>query len=72
MNISFSILILFVILILVAHAISLAYVLIDISKSEFKNPRDKITWFTIVVLAPLIGITLYLNMGKSQKIKKMQ
>jgi SNF family Na+-dependent transporter len=72
MNISFSILILFLILILVAHAISLAYVLIDISKSEFKNPRDKITWFTIVVLAPLIGITLYLNMGKSLKIKKMQ
>ncbi|WP_363245350.1 PLDc N-terminal domain-containing protein [Daejeonella sp.] len=72
LNISFSILILFVILILVAHAISLAYVLIDISKSEFKNPRDKIFWTTIVVMAPLIGITLYLNMGKSQKIKKMQ
>jgi succinate dehydrogenase/fumarate reductase cytochrome b subunit len=72
LNINFSVLILILILILVAHAISLVYVLIDIWKSEFKNPRDKISWFTIVVLAPLIGITLYLNMRKSLKIKKMQ
>jgi|LakMenE01Jun11ns_1017448.scaffolds.fasta_scaffold9758147_2 uncharacterized protein (UPF0333 family) len=72
LNVSFSVLILLIILILVAYVISLAYVLIDISRSEFKNPKDKIFWSTIVVMAPLLGTTLYLNMGKNQKIKKMQ
>lgn len=72
LNISFSVLILIILFILVAYAISLAYVLIDISRSEFKNPRDKIFWSMIVVMAPLAGITLYLNIGKNQKIKKMQ
>lgn len=72
LNVSVSILFLFLILILVAHAVSMANVLIDISRSEFKNPRNKIFWSTIVVMVPFIGITLYLNMGKDQKVKKMQ
>jgi choline-glycine betaine transporter len=69
---SFSILILLVILFLIAYGVSLTYVLIDINRSEFKNPRNKIFWTTVVVMAPLAGVTLYLNMAKDQKIRRMK
>jgi len=68
---SLSILILLVILFLIAFGVSLAYVLIDINRSEFKNPRDKIFWTTVVIMAPLAGIILYNNMAKDQKIRRM-
>ena len=70
-NVSSSISILLLIIILIIHAVLMAYILIDISRSQFKDPNNKILWTIIVLMAPIVGITLYLSMGKNQKIKKM-
>lgn len=41
--------------------------LIDIVKSEFKEPNLKIIWFLIVFFLGPIGIILYFTVGKKQK-----
>ncbi len=45
------------------------YILIDILKSEFVNSINKLIWLIAVIFLPLIGVILYLFVGKKQKIK---
>lgn len=45
------------------------YILIDILKSEFTNSINKLIWLIAVIFLPLIGVILYLFVGKKQKIK---
>lgn len=42
--------------------------LVDIVKSEFKDPNLKIIWFLVVIFMGPIGIVLYQIVGKNQKI----
>jgi hypothetical protein len=60
--------ILFIIPILIIHTAVLAYFLIDISRSKFKDPNNKILWVAVILSAPLVGAILYLIIGKKQKI----
>ena len=60
--------ILFIIPILIIHTAVLAYFLIDISRSKFKDPNNKILWVVVILSAPLVGAILYLLIGKKQKI----
>jgi hypothetical protein len=46
----------------------MVYSLIDLTRSQFKEPVNKIIWVIIILFAPLIGAFLYLILGKSQKI----
>jgi phosphotransferase system glucose/maltose/N-acetylglucosamine-specific IIC component len=46
------------------------YSLIDILKSEFTNSIDKLVWLIAVIFLPILGIVLYLIIGRKQKIKK--
>jgi hypothetical protein len=62
------IIILFFIPIIIIHTAALAYFLIDISRSKFKDPNNKILWVVVILAAPLIGAILYLIIGKKQKI----
>lgn len=43
-------------------------VLIDILKSNFKDPNGKIIWALVVIFLPIIGCILYFAIGRSQKI----
>lgn len=43
--------------------------IVDIAKSEYKNPNDKIVWLLLVVLLPLFGVILYFILGRDQKIR---
>ena len=44
------------------------YCLVDILRSEFKDPTMKIIWIVILLFAQGIGPIVYLAMGKSTKI----
>lgn len=44
------------------------YCLLDITRSNFQDPSNKIIWAIIVLLAPVIGALAYLVWGRKQKI----
>jgi len=41
--------------------------LIDILKSEFVNPSNKVVWLIVIFILPILGPILYSIFGKSQK-----
>ncbi len=43
--------------------------LINILKSKFVNPIDKLVWIIIITFLPIIGLFLYIFIGKKQRIK---
>lgn len=59
----------FPILIIVVPFIIWLIFLIDILKSEFKNSSDKLIWLLVITFIPIIGLILYLVIGKKQKRK---
>jgi hypothetical protein len=59
----FLIYFLFIIVLFIFLIISL----IDIVKSEFKEPNLKIIWFLVVIFLGPIGIILYYTVGKNQR-----
>lgn len=42
--------------------------LIDVIKGAFKNDITKVIWIILLVSVPVIGVVLYLVMGREQKI----
>lgn len=42
--------------------------LIDVIRGEFKNDMQKVIWIILLVSIPVIGVVLYLVMGRDQKI----
>lgn len=45
---------------------------IDIVKGEFKSSTDKIVWLLLVLLVPVLGVILYLILGRNQKTDKLE
>lgn len=43
------------------------WAIIDIIRSDFKQPDNKLLWILLVIFLPLIGSILYYYMGKQQK-----
>lgn len=43
------------------------YCLVDILKSNFKDPNMKLIWILIILFAQLIGPIIYLVIGKNHK-----
>jgi hypothetical protein len=41
--------------------------LVDILRSEFTEPNNKIIWVIVVLLLPLLGSLLYFLIGRNQK-----
>ena len=35
-------------------------------KNEFKNPHDKIAWVITIIFAPVMGVLLFLILGRKQ------
>lgn len=48
--------------------ILIVYCLLDITRSTFQDPTNKIIWAIIVLLAPVIGSLAYLIWSRKQKI----
>lgn len=49
------------------YLILMIYCLVDVIRSEFKDPNMKLIWIIIILLAQLIGTLVYLVIGKSTK-----
>lgn len=57
----------FILTLIVPLLILKIYCLIDITRSKFNEPVNKLLWTIIVIFVPLIGELLYLIVGRSQK-----
>lgn len=44
------------------------YCLIDAIRSDFKEETQKIIWIILLVAVPVIGVVLYLVMGREQQV----
>ena len=42
--------------------------LVEVLKSEFKNPNDKLIWVIVILLFPIIGALLYFIIGRNQRV----
>jgi membrane protein DedA with SNARE-associated domain len=49
------------------YLILMIYSLVDVIRSEFKDPKMKLIWIIIILFAQLIGTLVYLILGKSTK-----
>jgi hypothetical protein len=49
------------------YFILMIYCIIDVIKSEFKDPNMKLIWIIIILFGQLIGTLVYLILGKSTK-----
>lgn len=70
MNAFIGIGILEIILILLAGAVLVLLpimALVDIVRSEFRGPNDKVIWVLIVLFLNLIGAILYFLIGRKQR-----
>ena len=56
-------------LILIVLIISWIIILVDILRSNFKNSIDKLIWLIVITLIPILGLLLYIIIGRKQKIK---
>ncbi len=43
------------------------YCMIDIIQSKFKDSNMKLIWILVILFAPLIGMLVYLALGKGTK-----
>ena len=41
---------------------------INIVRSRFRSDTDRLLWIVVVTLAPVIGVVLYLFLGKKYKL----
>ncbi|MBC7892194.1 MAG: PLDc N-terminal domain-containing protein [Sphingobacteriaceae bacterium] len=41
--------------------------LIDVLRSSFRQPNDKLIWVVVVILLPVLGALLYFGIGRSQR-----
>jgi hypothetical protein len=49
------------------YLILMIYCLVDVIRSDFKDPNMKLIWILIILFAQLIGTLVYLVIGKSTK-----
>jgi len=49
------------------YFILMIYCIVDVIKSEFKDPSMKLIWILIILFAQLVGTLVYLILGKSTK-----
>lgn len=55
-------------LLVLLYPVLVIYCLIDIIRSTFKDPSNKIIWAIVVILMPWLGSLLYLAIGRNGKI----
>ena len=58
-------------LLIAAFALIPVIALVDIMRSEFSG-NNKTAWLLVVLLAPGLGVILYLIIGMRQKVRKTE
>ena len=44
--------------------------LVDIIRSQFRNDTDRLLWIVVVTLAPVLGVLIYLVLGRRYKVEQ--
>ncbi|MBN8821936.1 MULTISPECIES: PLD nuclease N-terminal domain-containing protein [unclassified Spirosoma] len=44
------------------------FALVDVVRSEFRGPNDKLIWVIIIVFFNIVGALLYFIIGRNQRI----
>ena len=44
--------------------------LVDIMRSQFRNDTDRLLWIVVVTLAPVLGVLVYLVLGRRYKVEE--
>ncbi len=44
--------------------------LVDIIRSRFRNDTDRLLWIVVVTLAPVLGVLIYLVLGRRYKVEE--
>jgi len=57
-------------IIFLSQLILFLFTVIDILKNRFETATDKLIWFLVVFLLPIIGPILYITIGRKQKLLK--
>ena len=45
--------------------------LFDLMRSEFNHPHNRILWFVLIILLPVLGMIFYLSISRKQKIQEL-
>jgi hypothetical protein len=48
------------------------YCIADIARNRFQNENNKLIYIIVVVLAPLVGVLLYLAIWQKEKVRQIQ
>jgi hypothetical protein len=48
------------------------YCIADIARNRFQNENNKLIYIIVVVLAPLVGVLLYLAIWQKEKVRQVQ
>jgi len=46
------------------------WAIVDIIRSDFKNPDNRILWVILIILLPIIGSIIYYYMRDGQKVAR--
>jgi len=58
----------FIFVLLIVFLIAWITSFVDVIRSEFKNPQDRIIWIVALIFMAPIATILYLIIGKGQKL----
>jgi len=48
------------------------YCIVDIARNRFQNENNKLVYILVVVLAPIVGVLLYLAIWQKEKVRQIQ
>lgn len=57
-------------ILLTGIGVLLIYSIIDITRSKFRDPINKVVWIVIILVLPILGPLLYLMLGLNQKVAR--
>ena len=57
-----------ILVVLVVTTILPVMALVDVVRSDFKGPNDKVIWVIIILFLNIIGAVLYFFIGRNQRV----
>ena len=59
-----------ILLFLLLPVLAWVIALVDIIRSQFRNDTDRLLWIVVVTLAPVLGVLIYLVLGRRYKVEQ--
>ncbi len=62
--------IIIILLFLLLPILAWVIALVDIIRSQFRSDTDRLLWIMVVTLAPVLGVLVYLVLGRRYKVEE--